>query len=86
MHRKRSQHHSSSTIETPNTQSSQEDQENNIKMPCGFYGQVTYDEKLQGYVFIYTNARVPAESSIYVTFMILQKHILGTTQQLTGLN
>ena len=37
-------------------------------MPCRFYRQVTYNEQLQAYVFIDTNARVPAEGSMYVIF------------------
>ena len=33
-----------------------------------FYGQVTYDEQLQAYVFTDTDAKVPAENSMYVIF------------------
>ena len=37
-------------------------------MPCRFYGQVTYDEQPQVYIFIDINARVPAVGSMYVIF------------------
>ena len=59
-HRKSNQYHSSSTVETPNSQLSHEDHENIIEMPSGFYRQVTYNEQLQAYVFLHFNARVPA--------------------------
>ena len=35
---------------------------------CRFYRQVTYDDQLQAYVFINTNALVPAENSMYIIF------------------
>ena len=35
-------------------------------MPPRFYGQVTYDEELQAYIFVDTNARVPADGCMYV--------------------
>ena len=71
LHRKRNQHHSSSTVETSNAQSSQEDYENVTKMPCRFYRQVSYDEQLQTYIFIDINARVPAEGACVLSFMSL---------------
>ena len=37
-------------------------------MLCRFYEQVTYNEQLQTCVSIDTNARVPAEGSMYVIF------------------
>ena len=42
-HRKMSLYNSSSTIETPNTQSSPEDNKNVFEMPHRSYGLVTYD-------------------------------------------
>ena len=80
------QYHSSSTMEAPNTQSSQEDNENVIERPCRFYRQVTYNEQLESYVFVNTNARVPAEGCMYVIIMSLQKDTLGTTLQSTSVN
>ena len=37
-------------------------------MPCRLYGQMTYDEQLQVYVFTNTNAGVSAKGSMYVIF------------------
>ena len=65
---KGNQYNSISTIETPNTPASQEDNENIIKMPLRFYRQVTYDVQLQAYVFIDINATVPAVIGEYVIF------------------
>ena len=39
-----------------------------MKMPHVFYGQVAYNGQLQAYVFIDTNAIVPAEISMCVIF------------------
>ena len=49
-------------------------------MPHRFYGQVTFNEQLQVYVFIDTNALVPVEGSMYVIFHEPTKDTLGTTQ------
>ena len=65
---KRDQHYYNSAAETSNTQSPQEDYENVTKMPCRFYGQVTYGKQLQAYVFTDSNAKVPAKNSMYVIF------------------
>ena len=62
------QYHSSSTIETANTQSSHEDHEDILEMPFRFYRQLTYDEELQLYIFVDIKARVPAEGHMYVIF------------------
>ena len=65
---KGNQYQSTSTIEIPNTQSSHEDHENSIEMLCRFYRQISYDDQLQVYAFVDTNARVPAEGHMYIIF------------------
>ena len=57
-----------------------------IRVPHRFYRQVTYDEQLQAYVFIYINALVMAETSMYVISMNQQKEILDTIQRLGNLD
>ena len=42
-------------------------------IPSRFYEEVTYSEELQTYVFVDTNARVPAEGCMYVIFYGLTK-------------
>ena len=37
-------------------------------MPNIFYEQVTFDEQLQAFIFVDTNARAPAEGCMYVIF------------------
>ena len=64
--RKRNQYHSSSTLETPDTQPLQENYKDVTEIPSRFHGQVTYDEELQPYAFADTNARVQAEGCIYI--------------------
>ena len=64
--RKRNQYHSSSTTETPDTQSSQENHKNVTEIPSRFCGLVTYDEELWACVFADTNARGPAEGCMYI--------------------
>ena len=39
-----------------------------LKYQIRFYGQVMYNEELQAYVFVDTNARVPAEGCMHVIF------------------
>ena len=51
-------------------------------MPHRFYKQEICNGQLQAYIFIDTNARVPAKGSMYVIFHEPTKDILGTTQQL----
>ena len=62
------QYHSSSTKETYNTQSSQDDHKNIIEIPHRLYKQVIYDDELQAYLSVDTNARVPEEGCMYVIF------------------
>ena len=51
-----------------------------------FYGQETHDRQLQTYVFINTNAKVPAENNMYVISMNQQKGILDITQHVGSLD
>ena len=44
------------------------------KVPCRFYGQVTYGKQLQAYVFTDTNAKVPVENGMYVISLNQQKY------------
>ena len=66
--KKKNQYHSSSTIETSDMQSVQENYQIVTEIPSRFYGQVTYIEELQAYVFVDTNARVLAEGYMFVIF------------------
>ena len=55
-------------VETSSDQLPQQGYENMTRVPCRFYRQMTYDEKLQAYTFTDTNASILAEISMYIIY------------------